>query len=31
MTDSELNSIIQETLTILDADELPEVHNYLLT
>ena len=29
MTNTELNSIIQETLTILDADVLPEVHNYL--
>ncbi len=29
MIKTELNSIIQETLTILDADVLPEVHNYL--
>ena len=29
MTNEELYSTLQETLTILDADELPEVHNYL--
>ncbi|MBR4765442.1 MAG: sel1 repeat family protein [Clostridia bacterium] len=29
MQNTELYSMIQETLTILDADELPQVHNYL--